>query len=55
MTNLKKDIGVAASLIAAAPEVFPTSAYKLKTYYAFKTQGEIDLWNEKFAGIPTGS
>jgi spermidine/putrescine transport system substrate-binding protein len=55
MTNLKKDIGVAASLITAAPEVFPTSAYKLKSYYSFKTQGEIDTWNEKFAGIPTGS
>lgn len=55
MTNLKKDIGVAASLIAAAPEVFPTSAYKLNTYYAFKSQGEIDTWNETFAGIPTGS
>jgi spermidine/putrescine transport system substrate-binding protein len=55
MTNLKKDIGVAASLITAAPEVFPTSAYKLKPYYAFKTQGEIDTWNETFAGIPTGS
>lgn len=55
MTNLKKDIGVAASVITAAPEVFPTTAYKLKNYYAFKTQGEIDTWNEKFAGIPTGS
>jgi spermidine/putrescine transport system substrate-binding protein len=55
MTNLKKDIGVAASVITSAPEVFPTSAYKLKNYYAFKTQGEIDTWNETFAGIPTGS
>ena len=55
MTNLKKDIGVASSVITTAPEVFPTTAYKLKPYYAFKTQGEIDTWNEKFAGIPTGS
>ena len=55
MANLKKDIGVAASKITSAPEVFPSSAYKLKAYYAFKTQGEIDTWNEKFAGIPQGS
>jgi len=50
-----KDIDVKASVIASSPEVFPTTAYKLKSYYAFKTQGEIDTWNEKFAGIPTGS
>lgn len=55
MANLLKDIEVKASVIATAPEVFPTSAYKLKSYYAFKTQGEIDTWNEKFAGIPTGA
>ena len=55
MANLLKDIDVKASVIASSPEVFPTTAYKLKSYYAFKTQGEIDTWNEKFAGIPTGS
>jgi spermidine/putrescine transport system substrate-binding protein len=54
MTNLKKDIGVAANLITAAPEVFPTAAYKLKSYYTFKNQGEITLWNDIFAGIPNG-
>ena len=57
MNNLKKDIGTAPATIAAAPTIFPTSAYTKasKGYYAFKSQGEIDTWHATFSGIPTGS
>jgi spermidine/putrescine transport system substrate-binding protein len=50
-------IGLAPSVTANAPTVFPTQAYvqNSRAYYSYKSQEELTAWNNLFLPITQGS
>jgi spermidine/putrescine transport system substrate-binding protein len=57
LASLRPEIGLAYSVTAKSQTVFPTPARikASKTYYQFKSQTEIDAWNNLFLPIIQGA
>ncbi len=57
LTDMKPSIGLATSVTANAPTVFPDQAFlqHAKNYYSFKSQEELTTWNNLFLPITQGA
>ncbi|HUC57895.1 MAG TPA: spermidine/putrescine ABC transporter substrate-binding protein [Streptosporangiaceae bacterium] len=57
LAEMKPEIGLPTSVTADAPTVFPTPAYikNSRNYYQYKSQEELDAWNNLFLPITQGS
>ncbi|HWG62642.1 MAG TPA: spermidine/putrescine ABC transporter substrate-binding protein [Streptosporangiaceae bacterium] len=57
LTQMKPEIGLATSVTAKAPTVFPTAQYvhNSKSYYEYKSQEELTAWNNLFLPITQGA
>jgi len=55
--DLKPEIGLPASTTANAPTVFPTAQYikNSRPYYQYKSQEELNAWNNLFLPITQGA
>ena len=56
LTAMKAEIGLTSTQVASATTIFPTAQQNAisKPYYQFKSQTEIDTWNEPFLPIVQG-
>ena len=56
LTAMKAEIGLTSTQVASATTIFPTAQQNAisKPYYQFKSQTEIDTWNETFLPIIQG-
>jgi spermidine/putrescine transport system substrate-binding protein len=57
LTAMKREVGTSTVVTASSPQVFPTPAMvkASRTFYQFKSQGEIDTWNGYFLPITQGA
>ena len=57
LTAMKPSIGLATSVTADAPTVFPSQAFlqHAKNYYSFKSQEELTTWTNLFLPITQGA
>jgi spermidine/putrescine transport system substrate-binding protein len=57
LTEMKPEIGLPTTVTADAPTVFPTPAYikNSRSYYQYKSQEELDAWNNLFLPITQGA
>jgi len=57
LTDMKPSIGLATTVTANAPTVFPDQAFlqHAKNYYSFKSQEELTTWNNLFLPITQGA
>jgi spermidine/putrescine transport system substrate-binding protein len=57
LTAMKPSIGLATSVTADAPTVFPSEAFlrHAKNYYSFKSQEELTTWTNLFLPITQGA
>ena len=55
--QMKPEIGLATSVTADAPTVFPNAAYvkNSRNYYQYKNQEELNAWNNLFLPITQGA
>jgi hypothetical protein len=54
---MKPEIGLAASVTANAPTVFPTEEYlkQARNYRSYKSPEEVKAWNDLFLPITQGA
>jgi spermidine/putrescine transport system substrate-binding protein len=57
LKDMKPSIGLATSVTANAPTVFPNTAYinNSRPYYQYKSQEELNAWNNMFLPITQGA
>jgi spermidine/putrescine transport system substrate-binding protein len=57
LKQMKPEIGLATTVTADAPTVFPTPAYikNSRSYYQYKSQEELSAWNDMFLPITQGT
>ena len=57
LKDMKPEIGLPTTVTADAPTVFPTPAYikNSRSYYQYKSQEELDAWNNLFLPITQGA
>jgi spermidine/putrescine transport system substrate-binding protein len=57
LAQMKPEIGLAASVTADAPTVFPDAQYvkDSRSYYQYKSQEELNAWNNLFLPITQGA
>jgi spermidine/putrescine transport system substrate-binding protein len=57
LKQMKPEIGLPTTVTADAPTVFPTAAYikNSRNYYQYKSQEELNAWNNLFLPITQGS
>ena len=57
LKQLAPEIGLATSVTANAPTVFPTATYmqRSRSYYSYKSQEELTAWNNLFLPIIQGA